>query len=212
MKQFFLTLWVLVLSGSLSAAPDTLLTGWSRCAEGMLPRQEASIPYEDLSEIRCFPLDSSVVAPKGKKLEQPSYQSGGGLLTFWIGTIALLSGYFSTVGILIEGGIFALLGVSLLIFYNKIKKINPFRIRGRNIVGKIILAIFFLILLLALIGAIIMAFVVSLALLLAAILSTVVSPVVVAGVIMGIGVLWMLIAAVVYLIKNRRYKKSLQNG
>lgn len=179
------------------------------CAEGQEPLQ--MISTELGIDSYHLPPDSFIVDSKKKNIEQPSYEPGAGVLTFWIGVIALFCGYFSPVGILIAGGIFALMGVLLLLFYNKIKKVNPFRVRGKNIVAKIIFALFFFLFLLALIGAIIMAFVVALTLLIAAILSTVINPIVVAAVIMGLGVAWMLIAATLYLIKYRRYKKSLKN-
>jgi hypothetical protein len=179
------------------------------CAEGQVPIKIDRISLD--SVFSAIPLDSTI-APKKKKLEEPSYEPGGGLLTFWIGVIALFCGFFSPGAILIAGGIFALIGVFLLIYYTKIKKTNPFKLTGRNVLGKIIVGLLFFGLLLALIAGIIMAFVVALALLVAALLSAVINPVAVAAVIMGLGVAWFLVSTIKYLIKYRRYKKSLKNG
>ncbi len=159
-----------------------------------------------------FLSDTGLVKNKKGKQEEPKYEPGPGLLTILVGLIALISGAFSPVGILIAGGIFGLIGILLLLFYKKIKEANPFRMKGNNVLAKLIVALFFFLLLIILIGAIIVAFVVALSLLLAAILSTVVNPVVVAMSIIGLGVLWMLVSLVRYLIKLKRYKRSLKNG
>lgn len=169
------------------------------CAEAVAPEG---------NEFRSF--EDSTKTKEKRTISEPSYDPAGPALTIGIGILALLSGSFGTTAILVLGGIFFVLGILLLVFYNKLKKINPFKIRGPNVIAKLLFALFFLLFLLALLGSVILALTVASALLLAAILSAFINPVVVALAIIGGGVAWLLGKIIRYYIKKGKYKRSLR--